>query len=245
MIVRTKKAKLAGKKNNQELGGQDSLQLQVKEFYKKILIAQEEEKRRISRDLHDETGQIVIGFGAALNVIERALNEGDIKKALMVIDENRKLIQQIANEMKSMVLNLRPPALDLLGLSAVLREFFSQCTHSNATKIEFNENLKGIKINEDVEITLYRIIQEATFNALKHSEAQAIKVDLIRKNNELQLLIEDDGRGFDIQKKNAELDQGKMGLRGIGERVDILNGKLSIESNPGKGTKLIVTLPLD
>jgi signal transduction histidine kinase len=128
----------------------------IKEFYRKILLLQEEERRRISRDLHDETGQMVIALGASLNVLERAVSDGFKDRALNVITDNRKLIQEIATKMKSMALNLRPPTLDILGLSAVLREYFSQCTKSNPVKITFNENIKDIKLDENVEITLYR-----------------------------------------------------------------------------------------
>ena len=246
MITRTQK-RTKNKKNSLKKEQIPAIKYQqrvLRDFYRKILMIQEEEKRRISRDLHDETGQIVIGFGAALNVIERELQAGNIEKALRIIEENRGLIQEIANKMKSMALNLRPPALDLLGLSAVLREFFSQCTTSNKVKIEFNENLKDIKLNENIEISLYRMIQEATYNILKHSMATKVKVELIRKKEELKLFIEDDGQGFDVEKHKKQDGYTKMGLQGIKERVGILGGDFSIESNLGRGTKLIITLPL-
>ncbi len=154
-------------------------QAAIKEFYKKVLLMQEEERRRISRDLHDETGQMVIALGASLNVIEKELKAGRTKEALKVVNENRKLIQGIASKMKSMALDLRPPALDILGLSAVLREYFAQWTKVNPIRIEFNENSKGVRLNGNIEITLYRIVQEAICNILKHAEAIAVKVDLI------------------------------------------------------------------
>lgn len=216
---------------------------QIKEFYRKVLMMQEEEKKRISRDLHDETGQIVIALGASLNIIEKELKKGNTEKALSLINENRKLIDEIASKMKSMALNLRPPALDILGLSAVLREYFSQCTTSNPIKIRFNENLKEAKLNENVEITLYRIVQEAIYNILKHSKAASVKVDLIFEDKKLKLYIEDDGKGFDIQEYSQKTDPSKMGLKGIKERVDILKGDFSIESMPYRGTKLTIILP--
>jgi signal transduction histidine kinase len=213
----------------------------IKEFYRKILLLQEEERRRISRDLHDETGQMVIALGASLNVLERAVSDGFKDRALNVITDNRKLIQEIATKMKSMALNLRPPTLDILGLSAVLREYFSQCTKSNPVKITFNENIKDIKLDENVEITLYRIIQEAMFNVFKHSKAGAVKVDLFMTKDKLQLSIEDNGVGFNVKDLNT-MGFAKMGLRGIQERVAILKGAFNIESYEGKGTKLIIIL---
>jgi signal transduction histidine kinase len=223
---------------------EESQQGLLREFYKRVLIMQEEENRRISRDLHDETGQAVIALGASLNVIEKELKEGHIQKALTLINENRKLIQEIANKMKSMALNLRPPALDILGLPAVLREYFSQCTTSNPVRIEFNENIKDTKLNSNIEITLYRIVQEAIYNILKHSMAMKVKVDFIVAEKKLKLIIEDNGKGFDVKGYKEQFDVSKMGLRGIKERVDILNGAFFVESSPGKGTRLTVTLPL-
>ena len=217
----------------------------TKEFYKKLFMMQEEEKRRLSRDLHDETGQVVIALGALLNVIEKEISERRFEKAMGLISEGRRLIQEIADRMKAMAINLRHPALDILGLSAVLREFFSQCTKATPMKIEFKENIKDIKLDKDAEITLYRIIQEAIHNIQKHSMAASVKVNLIHTGNKLQLFIEDSGKGFDLEEYTREYDISKMGLRGIKERVDILNGVFFIDSTPDKGTKLTITLPLE
>lgn len=217
----------------------------VKDYYKKVLMMQEEEKRRVSRDLHDETGQIVVALGASLSVIENELKLGNVEKALGLIAENRKLIQEIASKMKATARNLRPPALDILGLSAVLREYFSLCTQSNPVKIEFNENLKDIKLAEDIEITLYRIVQEAIYNILIHSGAKTVKVKLVVGEGTMRLDIEDDGRGFSVEEYESQPNPAKMGLRGIKERVDILNGAFYVDSGPGKGTRLTIVLPLE
>ena len=154
------------------------------------------------------------------------------------------MIQEIAEKMKSMVLNLRPPALGLLGLSAVLREYFSKCTKSTPLKIEFNENLKDAKIGEDIEISLYRIVQEAIANILKYAEATKVKVELFFAEKKLRLIIEDNGKGFDFEGYTKQRDLTKIGLVGIKERVSIFNGDFSVESGPGRGTKISITLPL-
>ncbi|MBC8473743.1 MAG: sensor histidine kinase [Candidatus Omnitrophica bacterium] len=216
-----------------------------KEFYKKVLIMQEEEKRKLSRDLHDETGQVVVALGALLNVIEKEVRDKRFENVMELITEGRGLIQEIANKMKIMAVSLRPPALDILGLPAVLRDFFSQCTKAASIKIEFNENMKDIKLNKDTEITLYRIIQEAIYNIQKHSMAKVAKINLICASSQLQLFIEDNGVGFDTEEYKKQYDVSKMGLRGIRERVDILNGTFSIDSAPNRGTKLTIMLPLE
>ena len=221
-----------------------SSKTQESSFYKEVLMIQEEERRRISRDLHDEVGQVVVAIGATLSIIEKELKNNSIDKALEVIDENRKLIKEIAAKMKSMALTLRPPALDILGLPAVLREYFSQCTKSNPIKIQFSENSKGIKLVENIGISLYRIIQESVYNSIKYAQARKIKVDLIYSRQKLELVIEDNGKGFDVDGFFAQTDISKIGLRGIKERVSILGGKLLIKSIKDRGTKINVSIPL-
>lgn len=217
----------------------------IKGYYSKVFILQEEEKKRISRDLHDETGQIVVALGAALNIIETAVKESQNEQVLTKIDETRKLLQNMASKMKAIAFNLRPPSLDILGLSAVFREFFAQCSKSNPyIRIEFEENLKDAKLDEVIEITLYRIGQESIYNIIKHSQAALVKVNLILSENKIQLIIEDNGKGFDIEEYKKQYDGTRIGLRGIKERVDILNGSLIIYSSLHKGTKLSITLPL-
>ncbi len=237
-----KKAKPTRKKKHVLKGNRPKV---VKEFYRKVLALQEEERKRISRDLHDETGQIVIALGAVLNVIEKELKAKRIEKALAVINENRGLVQEMASKMKFMAFNLRPPALDILGLSAVLREYFSQCTSSGSVRVEFKENLKDAKLNDNLEIALYRIIQEAIWNALKHAKPESIIVELLFSGDTIKVFIEDDGQGFSVKGYLQQADVAKMGLRGIRERVDILNGTFSVESKPGAGTKLQIVLPLE
>jgi len=217
----------------------------AKEFFGMVLMMQEDEKRRLSRDLHDETGQAVIALDASLNMLQKIILEGQIEKALAAIHENRQLIRDIAKSMKSMALNLRPPALDILGLSAVLREYFSQCTTSSNLLIEFNENLKDTKLPENVEISLYRIIQEATNNVIKHAVAHRLQINIVASKERLKIIIADNGKGFDLKEFNKQVGTAQMGLRGIRERVDILNGKFGIESVIGEGTRLSIVIKLE
>lgn len=243
--VRAKKRPAVKKTAPQPASQSDVLQEDaVKEFYRKILMLQEEERRRISRDLHDETGQTVVALGASLNILEKALIDGRTERAIAIVNENRKLIQEIAAKMKAMALNLRPPTLDILGLSAVLREYFSQCTKSNMLRIEFDENIKDVKLNENMEISVYRIVQEAIYNVIKHAQATTVNVNLTFQKNSLTLVIKDNGRGFNMDEYRKEQGAGKMGLHGIKERVEIMKGTLHIESEHKHGTTLTAHLPV-
>lgn len=219
-------------------------QKMLRDFYREVLLRQEEEKKRISQDLHDESGQLAVALATSLNLIEKELKEGRLAAAQTVIEKNREMIKEIAGRMKSIALRLRPPALDVLGLASVLREYFAQCTHVNPIKINFIENTKDVKLDENIEITLYRIVQEAITNVLKHSDASLVEVELILESRRLKLQIRDNGKGFDAEEYQRHFDIDKMGLRGIKERVDILNGILEIQSSPAKGTKLNIILPL-
>lgn len=216
-----------------------------KDFYREIFLRQEEEKKRVSQDLHDESGQTVVALTAALSILEKAIKAGEIEEALAEIEKNRRIIQEMASKIKSIALRLRPPALDMLGLAAVLREYFSQCTQLNPLKIEFNENTKGLKLNENIEIALYRIVQESITNIIKYSGASLVKIDLFLTGAKVQLVIKDNGKGFDLAEYQRQYDITKMGLRGIKERVDFFGGTFNIVSGPKSGTELNIVLPLN
>ncbi|MBD3263951.1 MAG: hypothetical protein GF375_02470 [Candidatus Omnitrophica bacterium] len=212
------------------------------DFYHKMLIAQEEEKKRISRDLHDEAGQMAVALAASMDIIEKEIKKGNSDKAFSLLKESRNMVQDIVFKMKSMALNLRPPALDLLGLSAALREYLSQCTKTNNIRIEFKENTKDIKFDERIEIALYRIVQEAICNAIKHAKASLVKIDLLLAQDRIKLIVEDNGKGFDVSGYRDNKDTNKLGLRGVQERVDAVRGYFAINSSE-KGTKLTIILP--
>ncbi|MFH1790998.1 MAG: sensor histidine kinase [Candidatus Omnitrophota bacterium] len=216
----------------------------IKRFYGRILSLHENEKRRISRDLHDETGQIVIALGAKLNLIEKAIRDGNIDDARALIAENRDMISEIAVRMRAMALNMRPPAMDILGLSATLREYLSEITKSSNIKVEFNENLSGIKMDDDVEITLYRIVQEAMNNVVKHSNAGDVNVDLYHGDRNIKLIVKDNGSGFKITEVINDADPRKIGLKGIRERAHILGGVFDLKSEPGAGTRVEINIPV-
>jgi two-component system sensor histidine kinase DegS len=129
-----------------------------------------------------------------------------------------------------------------LGLSAALREYLSQCTKSNNIRIEFKENIKDIKVDERIEITLYRIVQEAICNTIKHAKASLVRIVLLLDKDKLKLTVEDNGRGFDVNRYRQDKSADKLGLRGIKERVDAVRGYFAISSSR-KRTKLTIILP--
>jgi len=217
----------------------------IHELSKKILALHEEERRRISRDLHDETGQLSVSLGAALNIIEKDIEKKNLDKALLVIKDAKSILAETTKRIKTLVLDLRPAELDIVGLAAVLRELFSHYTKSYPLDINFKENTANIIIKRQIAITLYRIIQEALNNIVKHAKAKHVKIDLLIEKDEIRITIEDDGIGFDVESVLNDTSLERLGMRGMKERVDILNGNFSINSQPKKGCKVVAIFPME
>ena len=216
----------------------------TREFSKKILTIQEEERHRISRDLHDEIGQFSVSLGSALNVIEKEITKRNLDTALRVIKDAKTLLADTAKKIRTLFIDLRPAELGMLGLPSVLRELFSHYTKSYPLNIKFRENIGSIHIKDEVAITLYRVIQEAFNNIVKHAKAKNVKIDLLLKAGEISFTIEDDGLGFNAEEFFREANVDKLGLRGMRERVDLLNGKFFLQSKLRSGTKINVTFPI-
>ena len=217
---------------------------EAREFSKKILTIQEEERHRISRDLHDEVGQLSVSLGSALNIIEKEIEKRNFDNALLLIKNAKSILVGTTKKIRTLFIDLRPAELGMLGLPSVLRELFSHYTKSYPLNINFRENIGHIHIKDDVAITLYRVIQEAFNNIVKHARAKNVKIDLLLKQGEINLAIEDDGIGFDTEAFFKETGVDKLGLRGMRERVDLLNGRFLLQSKPKSGTKINVTFPI-
>ena len=217
---------------------------EARELSKKILSIQEEERHMISRDLHDEIGQFSVSLGSALNVIEKEIAKRNFDAALRIIKDAKAILAHTTEKFRALFIDLRPAELGMLGLPSVLRELFSHYTKSYPLNIKFRENLVGITIKDDMAIALYRIIQEAFNNIVKHAKAKNVKIDLLLKGGEINLIIEDDGVGFDAEAFFEDTSVDKLGLRGMRERVDLLNGKFLLQSKIRNGTKLSVVFPI-
>jgi len=217
---------------------------EARELSKKILSIQEEERHRISRDLHDEIGQFSVSLGSALNVIEKEISKRNLDTALRIIKDAKTILSNTAEKFRTLFIDLRLAELGMLGLPSVLRELFARYTKSYPLDIKFKENIGNVNIKDDVAITLYRVVQEAFNNIVKHAKAKNVKIDLLLKGGEINLAIEDDGIGFDAEAFFKDVNADKFGLRGMRERVDLLNGKFLLQSKSRNGTKLSVIFPI-
>jgi len=211
----------------------------------KLIDVQEDTLRRVARDLHDEFGQILTAIGAMLGRAGKKALEGESNRDGVFIQELQ-AVQKIAQETLQTVRDqsqmFRPAILDDFGLGQTLEWFVKQFSRQAGINVRFEAEMRdGIFPPEDA-IHLYRIVQEALANVARHAKAQEAQVTLRERDGELDLAIRDDGIGFDGGSSRSAGDG--LGLMGMRERAEHLNGSLAIESAPGKGTTIRVRVPL-
>lgn len=208
-----------------------------------LISAQEVERRRISRELHDALGQTMTSLSMRIAALEE-LNQagGDVSARLADLHE---VAERAAKELSELAHSLRPPAIDELGFVAALHGLVSD--FASAHRLAVDVHVRGLDPNgrmaPAVETCLYRMVQEALNNVVKHSGAERVSVILDRRDNRVQLIVEDDGRGFDAAEVGRRKRNGGLGLAGMRERAAILGGDVAIESRPGGGTTVRVTVP--
>ena len=213
----------------------------IQELAKRIVQAQEEERQRISRELHDESGQALTALKIALEILQGDVPpEADglrqnLGEAIALTDSARDQIRMLAR-------GLRPPALDTVGLNLTLEDFCHTFGRRTQLAISY-KGTKGLKLEDAANICLYRVLQEALNNVAKHAQASQVMVKLWQDETAVHLSIADDGMGFE-RKASAPPQSAGLGLLGMHERVELLDGRLEIETKPGQGTTVIAHLPL-
>jgi len=203
--------------------------------------AQEDERRRIARDLHDRVGQTVAGLSLRLKRLEVEAASTAIQDACA---ELKKMISDISQDIHRAAVELRPTALDDIGLREALNTLLDGWRTQTGIDLDvFMRGLDGPRPPPVIETTVYRIIVELLTNIVKHAEATAVSVTLDRRTEQLVLVVEDDGRGF-AEGSSLPSSQRHLGLLGIRERLELVNGHLKIESEIGAGTAVFIRIPL-
>ncbi|HXH70929.1 MAG TPA: PAS domain S-box protein [Pyrinomonadaceae bacterium] len=213
--------------------------LRNKETLQKLIGAQEDERKRIARDLHDELGQQLTALRFKLEATRKICEE---EKICGKIDEIQLIAKQIDANVDFLAWELRPAALDDLGLIAALENYVREWSHHAGVSAEFHASKsKKTRLAPEVETNLYRITQEALNNTHKHAKAKSVSVVLEKRDNLIVLIIEDDGEGFNPKlKKNRSRG---LGLIGMEERSALVGGTFEIESAPKQGTTIFVRVP--
>jgi signal transduction histidine kinase len=195
---------------------------------------QELERRRLARELHDETGQALTSILLGLRNLESA----DRDEMAEAVGNLRELVVATLQDVRRLAVELRPTALDDFGLAAALERLAEGFAEQTGAAVEFESQLGDERLPEEIETALYRIVQEALTNVIKHAHAERVSIALRKSDGLVTARIEDDGRGF-MESKDGE----GLGLIGIRERVELVSGRLEIESSAGSGTTIVVEVP--
>lgn len=209
----------------------------------KLIVAQEEERKRIARELHDQTGQNLTSLIMRLKCLEEECPNSNRQCRL---DEMRYLVKCTAEDIHRLAVDLRPSILDDRGLVAALEKYVDEYRTNYGIDVDLHVNWQGKnRLSREVEVTVYRIVQEALTNVKKYAKADNVSVIITCKEDELTAIIEDDGVGFDADQLMIENAGGsKLGLYGMRERAILAGGNVTIESTPSMGTTIYAKIPL-
>ena len=207
-----------------------------------IMSAHEEERKRISRELHDEIGQILTAVNVKLATlkVESANNTTGMEKKIAI---TQRLVERSMNSVHQFARQLRPPLLDDLGLIPALRSSMKEFTKRTRVPIQFTAFAAVERLSSDKRTVLFRVVQEALTNVDKHARARAVRVSIVKLRRTVRMDIHDDGRSFSVARALAPVRIHGLGLLGMRERVEMVGGCFIVESAPGKGTTVRAEIP--
>jgi signal transduction histidine kinase len=224
-----------------EIAERKQVEAQRTQLLRRFLSVQEEERRRFSRELHDQFGQQLVALNLNLHLLKECHGEPEkLHERIGVMDS---IVKQLDADVDFMAWGLRPTTLDDLGLHFALDNYVNEWSKHNNVPVQFHRDETDERLAPEIEITLYRIAQEALNNVSKHAQAKGVGVILERRESTLSLIIEDDGCGFDTSEPKTT-DGKKLGLIGMRERAALVGGSVEIESQPGEGTTVVVRIPV-
>jgi two-component system sensor histidine kinase DegS len=207
-----------------------------------VIRSQEEERRRVARDIHDGPAQAIANIVFRAEVCERLI-DSDPARAKAELKALREHIRNTLAEIRKIIFDLRPMALDDLGLAPTIRGVLDVFREQYGLVAEIAVIGKERRLEPHIEIGVFRVVQEALNNIIKHAQASSIRVRIEFAAAGVTVLVEDDGKGFEMTE--AELPSGHYGIMGMRERMQLLNGKLTIKSAPRRGTRVTVSVPLE
>ncbi|MGE5170921.1 MAG: CHASE3 domain-containing protein, partial [Rudaea sp.] len=211
----------------------------LEDLWKQLVAAQEDERRRISRELHDETG-------GTLSLIRLRLDDAlrSSERRVGHIEECTRMVDSAVRQIRSVARNLRPSVLDDLGLADALESVLEQHAEASGWHTQMSADPIG-RLSPELETTCFRIGQEALTNVARHAKATFVEIGLHASNDALELVVRDNGAGFDsTEARSSDMRRRHFGLVSMSERANLAGGRLEVESAPGQGTRLRVTLPL-
>ncbi|MCK5646622.1 MAG: sensor histidine kinase, partial [Anaerolineales bacterium] len=212
---------------------------QLHALSQRLIQAQEQERLHLSRELHDESGQLLAALLVQLGLLEReAEQDGQVRKR---ISELKETTNEIQTNLHQLAVDLRPASLDHLGLVTALEQYVNDFNQQYNIQVEFEAvGMRKERLPNDVETAIFRIVQESLTNVILHAEATHVDVVISRRSRHVAATIEDNGVGF---MPTTPTYEDHLGLFGMRERVEMLGGRFTIESSPGVGTTVNVEVP--
>ncbi len=211
----------------------------------KIIQAQEEERQRVARDIHDGPAQSMSNVVLKADICEKLLDV-DIKRTKNELKQLKTVVRNCLQDVRRIIYDLRPMSLDDLGLIPTIRRYISNYIDDTGIIVTFRTQDIQEEMKSVIALTIFRIVQEALSNVKKHAMARKILVKLIQSKQEIALDIYDDGKGFNVEEINKDVHDtiSGFGLCSIKERIELLNGRFEIRSHEGNGTRIYITIPL-
>jgi signal transduction histidine kinase len=234
-IAELQEARLHESRQREELRG---------ELFRRIVAAQESERQRIARDLHDETGQSLTAIGMGLRGLADEISPRN-KAQRDTLGQLQSLASDSLRELQRIISDLRPAHLDDLGLSATLRWYTNRL--QEMTRLIIRVDISGEEhiLDEAVKIAVFRIIQEALNNVIKHSRASVVTIKLDYREKEVNILVRDNGMGFNMDAVQNRIGRVSLGLSGMAERAALLGGTVEFHSRPNYGTEVEAVIPYE
>ena len=224
----------------EQLEGKEAI---CKQLLDKVLTAQEEERTRLARELHDTIGQSLTAIIMTTASVEKSL-PADFRRGKVKLGKVRNIAAQALKDLRNLIFDLRPEALDDLGLALAVRSQAKEHLESIGVQVKLKAVGLEDRLPPEVEIVVFRVVQEAITNIARHAQASEACISLRKKGTRLIIRVEDNGVGFDPNGMLSGHGQA-WGLRGMEERIKLLDGKFYIGSKPGAGTLVLAEVPLD
>ncbi len=200
--------------------------------------AQENERKRISRELHDSVIQEMLNIDVELRLLKYKFKDNDVAESSQHIEG---LLSQLIDDIRNMSVELRPSSLDDLGIEAAFKSYFKQFEENYGMHIKYHSNIKGQRFDSEIETVVYRVVQEALFNALKYANVNEIEVSTHSDQHQLVAEVVDRGNGFNM---NSHPRGSGLGLYGMRERAELVNGNINIETQIDRGTIITLDIPI-
>ncbi|MEW5724966.1 MAG: sensor histidine kinase, partial [Thermodesulfobacteriota bacterium] len=218
-------------------------QKQLRALTADLALAEERERRRIATNLHDRVSQKLAVAKMKLGALEASAGPGDLSTQIRTV---RDLVGQAIGESRSLTLELSPPILYELGFEAAVDWLSEKVRQEHGLPVEVYHHRFGHPLQEDVQVLLFRGVDELLHNVVKHARARTALVAIEPEDDLVRVTVSDDGDGFDLARPDSSSDQNRgFGLFNLKERLEHIKGSLHIDSNPGRGTRVVMTVPLD